>query len=148
MLQYFWLVLLIIFIVAECLTVGLISIWFAGGALIAMFFALLGVSTVWQIVVFLVVSAILLIITRPIAVKYINNKKEKTNYQSVIGTVVKVIEKIDNLNQTGAAFTEGKEWTARAIEDNMILEKDTFAKVIEIEGVKLIVEPYKVQESK
>ena len=148
MLQYFWLALLIIFIIAECLTVGLISIWFAGGALIAMFVALLGASTVWQIVVFLVVSAILLIITRPIAVKYINNKKEKTNYQSVIGTVVKVIEKIDNLNQTGVAFADGKEWTARAIEDNIILEKDTFAKVVEIEGVKLIVEPYQTQENK
>ena len=143
MLQYFWLVLLIIFIIAECLTVGLVSIWFAGGALIAMFFALLGANTVWQIVVFLVVSAILLIITRPIAVKYINNKKEKTNYQSVIGTVVKVIEKIDNLNQTGAAFADGKEWTARTIEDSIILEKGMFAKVVEIEGVKLIVEPYK-----
>ena len=148
MLQYFWLVLLIIFVVAECLTVGLISIWFAGGALIAMFFALLGVSTVWQIVVFLVVSAILLVITRPIAVKYINNKKEKTNYQSVIGTVVKVIEKVDNLNQTGAAFADGKEWTARATQDNVILEKDTFAKVMEIEGVKLLVEPYQMQENK
>ncbi len=142
MLQYFWLALLIIFIVAECLTVGLISIWFAGGALIAMFIALAGLDTVWQITVFLLVSAFLLIITRPIAVKYINNKKEKTNYQSVIGTVVKVIEKVDNLNQTGAAFADGKEWTARAVEDSVILEKDTFATVVAIEGVKLMVEPY------
>ena len=142
MLQYFWLTLLIIFIVAECLTVGLISIWFAGGALIAMFVALAGLGTVWQIAAFLLVSAFLLIITRPIAVKYINNKKEKTNYQSVIGTVVKVIEKIDNLNQTGAAFADGKEWTARAVEDSVILEKDTFATVVAIEGVKLMVEPY------
>ena len=147
MLQYFWLALLIIFIVAECFTVGLISIWFAGGALIAMFVALAGASTVWQIVAFLVVSAFLLVITRPIAVKYINNKKEKTNYQSIIGTIVKVIEKIDNLNQTGAAFADGKEWTARAMEDSVILEKDTFAKVVEIEGVKLIVEPYQTQEN-
>lgn len=143
MLQYFWLALLIIFIIAECLTVGLISIWFAGGALIAMFAALAGLGTVWQIAVFLIVSAFLLLITRPIAVKYFNNKKEKTNYESVIGTVVKVVEKIDNLNQTGAAFADGKEWTARAIEDNLILEKDTFATVVAIEGVKLMVEPYK-----
>lgn len=143
MLQYFWLALLIIFVIAECLTVGLISIWFAGGALIAMFVALAGLGTVWQITVFLVVSAFLLVITRPIAVKYINNKKEKTNYESVIGSVVKVIEKIDNLNQTGAAFADGKEWTARAIDDSVILEKDTFATVVSIEGVKLIVEPYK-----
>lgn len=143
MLQYFWLALLIIFIIAECLTVGLISIWFAGGALIAMFVALAGLGTVWQISVFLVVSAFLLVITRPIAVKYINNKKEKTNYESVIGSVVKVIEKIDNFNQTGAAFADGKEWTARAIEDSVILEKDTFATVVAIEGVKLMVEPYK-----
>ena len=62
MLQYFWLTLLIIFIIAECLTVGLVSIWFAGGALIAMFVSLVGLSTVWQITAFLLVSAFLLVI--------------------------------------------------------------------------------------
>lgn len=146
MLQYFWLVLLIIFVVVECLTVGLVSIWFAGGALAAMLFALAGAEAIWQDIVFLVVSGLLLVLTRPIAVKYFNNKKEKTNYQSIIGMVAKVTEKIDNFNQTGAALVDGKEWTARSIEDTVTVEKDALVIVAAIEGVKLIVEPYEELE--
>lgn len=142
MLQYFWLVLLIIFVVVECLTVGLVSIWFAGGALVAMFVSMANVETIWQVITFLVVSGLLLLLTRPIAVKYFNNRKEKTNYQSIIGMVAKVTEKIDNFNQTGAAFVDGKEWTARMVEDALTVEKGAFVTVVAIEGVKLIVEPF------
>ncbi|MBO5354015.1 MAG: NfeD family protein [Lachnospiraceae bacterium] len=148
MFQYFWFALLIIFVVVECFTVGLVSIWFAGGALAAMLFALAGAEAIWQDIIFLVVSGLLLVLTRPIAVKYFNSRKEKTNYQSVIGMVAKVTEKIDNYNQTGAAFVDGKEWTARSTEDTVTMEKDTLAKVAAIEGVKLIVEPYVETEQK
>ena len=147
MLQYFWLALVIIFVVVECLTVGLVSIWFAGGALVAMIFALAGAGAIWQDIAFLTVSGLLLVVTRPIAKKYLLNKKEKTNYQSIIGMVAKVTEKIDNYNQTGTAFVEGKEWTARSTEDTVIMEAGTLAKVAAIEGVKLIVEPYKREVS-
>ena len=142
MLQYVWLALLIIFVVVECLTVGLVSIWFAGGSLVAMFFAMAGAELAWQVVAFLIVSGILLFLTRPIAVKYFNNKKEKTNYKSIIGEVAKVTESIDNFNQTGAAFVDGKEWTARSTKDTITMEKDSLVKVTAIEGVKLMVEPY------
>lgn len=142
MLQYFWLALVVIFVIVECLTVGLVSIWFAGGAFVAMIFAMAGAGAIWQDVAFLGVSALLLILTRPIAKKYFNNKKVKTNYQSVIGEIAKVTETIDNFNQTGAAFVDGKEWTARATEDTVIMEKGMLVKVAAIEGVKLIVEPY------
>lgn len=142
MLQYFWFALLIIFVVVECLTVGLVSIWFAGGALAAMLFALAGAEAIWQDIIFLVVSGLLLVLTRPIAVKYFNNRKEKTNYQSILGMVAKVTDKIDNYNQTGVAFVDGKEWTARSTEDTVTIEKDSLVKVVAIEGVKLIVKPY------
>ena len=142
MLQYVWLALLIIFVVVECLTVGLVSIWFAGGSLVAMFFAMAGAELAWQVVAFLIVSGILLFLTRPIAVKYFNNKKEKTNYKSIIGEVAKVTESIDNFNQTGAEFVDGKEWTARSTKDTITMEKDSLVKVTAIEGVKLMVEPY------
>lgn len=148
MLQYLWLALLVIFVVAECLTVGLVSIWFAGGALVAMILAAAGVGTVTQIAVFLAVSAVLLILTRPIAVKYFNSRKEKTNADAVIGTVAKVTETIDNYNQTGAAFADGKEWTARSTEDLVKIEKDALVVVEAIEGVKLMVKPYQKEESK
>ena len=78
--QYFWLILLIGFIVAECLTVGLVSIWFAGGSLISMILAASGVPEGWQIAVFFVVSGTLLVLTRPLAKKYINSRKTDTNY--------------------------------------------------------------------
>ena len=143
MMQYVWLAFVILFVVAECMTVGLVSIWFAGGSLVAMLVAMAGAGIGWQMLVFLVVSAGLLMATRPLAKKYINNKKEKTNYKSVIGEVAKVTETIDNYNQTGVAFADGKEWTARSTEDAVVIKKDALVKVVAIEGVKLMVEPYK-----
>jgi len=142
MMQYVWLAFVILFVVAECMTVGLVSIWFAGGSLMAMILAMAGAGVGWQMLAFLAVSAGLLIATRPLAKKYLNSKKEKTNYKSVIGEVAKVTETIDNYNQTGVAFADGKEWTARSAKDVVIMEKDTLVKVVAIEGVKLIVEPY------
>lgn len=142
MMQYVWLAFVILFVVVECMTVGLVSIWFAGGSLVAMFLALAGAGSGWQMLAFLAVSAILLLATRPFAKKYINNKKDKTNYKSVIGEVAKVTETVDNFNQTGAAFADGKEWTARSTKDTVVMEKDTLVKVVAIEGVKLMVEPY------
>lgn len=146
MMQYFWLALLIIFVVVECLTIGLFSIWFAGGALVAMILAMAGVGAIWQDVAFLVVSGLLLVATRPFVKKYLMNKKVKTNYQSVIGEVAKVTEKIDNYNQTGVAFVDGKEWTARSTEDTVTMEAGSLAEVVEIVGVKLIVKPYERRE--
>ncbi len=150
MMQYFWLALLIIFVVVECFTIGLVSIWFAGGALVAMILAMAGAGAIWQDIVFIVVSGFLLVATRPFVKKYLMNKKVKTNYESVIGEVAKVTESIDNYNQTGVAFVDGKEWTARSTEDAVVIEKGALVKVAAIEGVKLIVEPYeqtKVQEA-
>ena len=106
-----------------------------------MFLAMAGVPSGWQIVAFLIVSLLLLIFTRPFAMKHFNKKKTKTNYQSVIGTVVRITERVDNFNQTGAAMADGKEWTARSAEDNVILEKDDAAVVVAVEGVKLMVKP-------
>jgi len=144
MMQYVWLAFVILFVVAEGMTVGLVSIWFAGGSLVAMLLAMAGAGIGWQMLTFLVVSAGLLMATRPLAKKYINSKKEKTNYKSVIGEVAKVTETIDNFNQTGVAFADGKEWTARSTEDAVVIKKGTLVKVTAIEGVKLIVEPYEI----
>lgn len=148
MMQYVWLALLIIFVVVECLTVGLVSIWFAGGSLVAMIMAMLGAKAIWQDVVFVAVSALLLIATRPFVKKYLLNKKVKTNYQSVIGEVAKVTEKIDNFNQTGAVFVDGKEWTARSTDNSVTMEEGSLVKVAAIEGVKIIAEPYIAEEAK
>ncbi len=137
-----WLALVIVLIVIEIFTVGLTTIWFAGGALAAIVINLLGLGMVWQIIAFLVVSGVLLFFTRPWALKYINSNRVKTNYEGVIGKVIRITEIVDNMNQTGKAVVNGQEWSVRSEQDKVILGEGTLAKVVKIEGVKLIVKVY------
>ena len=135
----FWLVLLIVLLLIEIITVGLTTIWFAGGALAAVLVCVAGGSEIIQFIVFLVVSLLLLFFTRPVAVKYINSNREKTNYQGIIGKEVRITQRVDNLAGTGKAMLGGQEWTVRTETDGVILEPGSIAKVICIKGVKLIV---------
>lgn len=121
-----WLALIVIFLVVEIATVGLTSIWLAGGALAALVVELLGLGIVWQIAAFLIVTFILLYFTRPWAQKYLNAKSVKTNYESLIGQKIKMTERVDNLSQTGKAVVNGQEWTVRAEADGDILEPGDF----------------------
>ena len=132
-----WLALIVIFLIVEIATVGLTSIWLAGGALAALVVELLGLGIVWQIAAFLIVTFILLYFTRPWAQKYLNARSVKTNYESLIGQKIKMTEQVDNLSQTGKAVV--KEWTVRAEADGDILEPGDFGEVLRVEGVKLIV---------
>ena len=138
-----WLGLLVIFLIAEIASVGLTSIWFAGGALAGLLLDLAGLHLAWQIIGAVAVTVILLIFTRPFAVKFINNNHEKTNYEGIIGKVIRITETVDNINQTGVAVLNGQEWTVRSADDEIILAPETIAKVVSISGVKLIVEEYK-----
>ena len=136
-----WLVALVAFLVIELITVGLTTIWLAGGALVAFILAILGVNVRVQIIAFVVISFLLVYFTRPLAVKYLNPRRTRTNSDELIGETVKVIERIDNRAAAGRALARGMEWSARAVSDDMIIEKDALVKVLRIEGVKLIVEP-------
>ena len=136
----YWLILFIALLVIEIITLGLTTIWFAGGALIAFVLAMLDVSPVLQWAVFCVVSLILLFATRPWAVRYFNNqKKEKTNVDSLIGKTAVVTSEIRNLEGKGEVFVNGLTWTARAEEDSLIIQEDTHVTVAAVQGVKLIV---------
>lgn len=137
-----WLVLLIILLVIEIITVGLTSIWAAGGALAALILNLLNVSFVLQVIAFFAVTFVLLYFTRPFAVRFINSKREKTNYEGIIGKTIRIADRVDNMSQTGRAVVNGQEWTVRSEKDEEILEPGTIAKVINITGVKLIVKKY------
>ena len=137
-----WLILMVLCIVFEIATVGLVSIWFAGGALIACFLAMFNVHIVIQVIVFVVVSILLLIVTKPMAKKWINKDRIKTNYEGIIGKVVRVTERVDNINETGTALINGQEWTARSKSDNITLEQGEVAQVVNISGVKLILKKY------
>lgn len=138
----FWLILLIVLLGIEVVTVGLTTIWFAGGAVAAIIVSAFGLDIIWQVAVFVVVSIVLLIFTRPLAVKYINVNKLKTNYEGIIGKVIRISEDVSNINETGKAIVNGVEWTVRT-QDEKVIEKGSIVKVINIVGVKLIVEEYK-----
>ena len=135
-----WLIILAATLLIESATMGLTTIWFSGGALAAMIVELLNGSILVQVIVFLVISLILLFYTRPIAVKYFNKKREKTNLDSVIGKTAVVTIPIHNLKETGQVLVDGKEWTARSTDLTKQFEKDALVKVVSIKGVKLIVE--------
>jgi membrane protein implicated in regulation of membrane protease activity len=134
-----WLILFVVLLLIEAVTLNLTTIWFAGGALIAFMSALLNADVMWQIVLFLVVSLALLIFTRPLAVKFINKGRTKTNVDSLIGVDGIVQEKIDNLQATGKIMLRGVEWTARASEENTIIDVNRVVTVLGISGVKVIV---------
>lgn len=136
---FIWLTFMIVFIIAEIITVGLTSIWFAGGALVALLAAMAGISPVIQVILFLAVSVMLLIFTRPFALKYVKPHNIKTNYEELIGKEVQITQRVDNREGTGKAVFNGQEWTARSMTDETVMEAGTIAHVAEIRGVKLLV---------
>lgn len=133
-----WLVVAAIMIVAEIVTLGLTSIWFAGGALVAALASHLGAHWAVQLVIFAAVSMVLVICTRPIVAKRMMKETEKTNVEGLIGQKALVKENIDNLKSIGTVLVNGLEWTARSVDD-AIIEKDTTVEIVEVKGVKLIV---------
>lgn len=137
---FVWLLLLIVMIVTELITMGLTTIWFAGGAIIAIILAVLHVPVAIQIAAFLVVSIVLLIFTRPIAVRYFNHDRLKTNVESMIGRQAVVISEIDNLNGIGQIQVNGQEWSARTVEDGQVIPVGEVVVIKAVSGVKLIVE--------
>ena len=134
----FWLIVMVMFLVVEAVTVGLVCIWFAAGSLIALLAAMCGAQLWLQIVVFLIVSAATLYFTRPLVKRYVNSKVEPTNADMVIGKECRVTETVDNIAGTGAVYVDGKTWTARSENDELI-QAGTLVTAKSIDGVKLIV---------
>ena len=135
----FWLILFVVLLIIEILTLGLTTIWFAGGALVAFILAFVGFDLPVQIIVFLLVSISLLVLTRPVAIKFFNKERQKTNAESLIGQKAVVIEKIDTLHGVGRAEVNGMEWSAKADEAGQIIEAGEIVVIEGIQGVKLIV---------
>ena len=132
-----WLIIVIILGAIEAVTVGLTTIWFAAGALIAMIAAIFRVPLIGQILLFLISSSVLLYYTRPIAMKYLKIGKTKTNINSYIGEKGIVLKKISPLS-TGQVKVRGQVWTAKSLNDEEIQEKERIV-VVSVEGVKLVV---------
>ena len=135
-----WINAIVVFSVAEGLTAGLVTIWFALGALAALLAALFGAPLWLQLVWFFVISIATLIATRPLARKFLNGRTQATNADMYVGKECIVTETIDNIAGTGAVKVAGKVWTART-EDDAVVPAGTKAEALRIEGVKLIVKP-------
>ena len=139
----FWLVVLVVLVIIELLTMGLTTVWFAGGALMATIASLFYAPLALQIILFLLVSALLLFFTRPLAVKYFNKDRVRTNAESLVGRQAIVISEIDNLQGIGQVNVSGVEWSARTRTDGVKLPVGTVTNILAINGVKLVVEERK-----
>ena len=135
-----WLAAAIILLIVEGLAPGLVSIWFALGALAAMVSAMLGAPLWLQLVWFALVSVVSLILTRPLAKRYVNARAVRTNADMAIGQDCVVTEEIDNVLGTGAVKVGGRTWTARMNTPDGKAKKGEVLRAVRIEGVKLIVE--------
>lgn len=133
-----WLILLAILLLIEIITLGLTTIWFAGGALVAFVVSLFYDNLLLEIILFLVISLLLLYFTRPYVIKYFNPKRIKTNYEGLVGKEALVTIAIDNIHAQGQVIVDGQDWSARSLDGGRI---DAGVRVIiqEISGVKLIV---------
>ena len=136
-----WLGILALFLVIEGLTTALTTIWFAGGALAAAIAAGMGLSIVPQLLLFFCVSLVLLFFTRPVALKLMRKDTEKTNVEGLLGKNAVVIQKIDNLDQTGQVRINDIEWMARTSDDSVTIPVGTVVEIEAVHGVKLIVKP-------
>lgn len=141
----YWLIAVAVFLLLEILTLGLTSIWFAGGAVLAAIAALLGAPLYIQLIIFIVISCLLFMLTRPIAKKYLNSKVQKTNAEALVGQQAIVKEAIENIKGKGIVYINGLDWSARSA-DGEDIPAETDVIIQEIQGVKLIVEPIKEKE--
>ena len=136
----FWVAALVVFLIVEAVTAGLVSIWFVFGSLVALICAALGAAVWLQIFWFVIVSVATLVLTRPLVKRYVDCRSVATNADRSIGRAAVVTERIDNLAATGAVKLDGVVWTARSTDDAVAIETGERVTVRAIEGVKLIVE--------
>ena len=139
--NFVWFCAMVALLIVEALVPGLVSIWFALGALAAMISSVLKAPVWLQVLWFILVSLVTLLITRPLAKKYVNAHTVPTNADMAIGQDCVVTEAIDNVAGSGAVSVGGKIWTARMAEPDGRAAKGEVLRVLRIEGVKLIVEP-------
>jgi len=139
-----WFCLMLGFLIVEAVcAIHLVSMWFAAGALVAMLVSFLGAPLWLQILLFLVVSAALVVMLWPFIKKYLNPHLKKTNLDAIIGSVGVVTADIDNIQAVGQVKLGAMEWTARSTSGNAI-PKGTQVKVDRIEGVKAFVSPVEI----
>ena len=139
----FWFILLVVFLIAEAATVTMVSLWFAAGALTALAISLAHGGIWLQAAAFVIVSAVMLILLRPVVRKYVNPRLTATNVDAVIGSQGLVTIAIDNVKAQGQVKLGGMVWSARSVSGESIAE-GTLIRVEKVEGVKVLVSPVEV----
>lgn len=132
-----WTIILVISIIVEAITIDLVSIWFGIGAVAALVADLLGFDEAIQIGLFIVISIICIIITRPLAKKYLRGNTVKTNLDRVIGKHCLVTQTI-TADRKGEVKVMGTIWSATAL-NNDTIQSGQYAEVVSIEGAHVIV---------
>lgn len=134
-----WAIAFVVFLIVEGITLNaLVSIWFAAAALLAMFAAMAGLSFVWQLLIFVVASVILLIATKSVVKKLRKNKPADPNSDYDIGKTALVIKKVCNASNEGRVTLDGVDWAARS-DDGADIEEGEMVTVKRVDGAKLIV---------
>lgn len=137
---YIWGAIIALAIILEATTNQLLSIWFVFSGLLVFILSLCDIPLTYQITIFVIVSFLLLIITKPLAKKLMHFKKEDTNLERVINKQAIVIQDIDNLKGIGQVSIGGNVWSAKSINNNVCIAKNEIVIIKDIQGVKLIVE--------
>ena len=135
---WIWIGLIVIFVIVEAATVQLVTVWFAVGGIAGLLAYTFGLEIWMQILIFAVVSAVALAVTRPFVKRFTKGRKQPTNADRYIGQEATVTEPISNELSKGAVRIGGLEWTARTV-DNSEVDKGERVTVEAIEGAKLLV---------
>ena len=138
----YWFLICVLLIGVEMATMGLTTIWFAAGSLAAFLITLAGGGIVAQLIALIIVSFLLLYFTRPLAVKYLNSRTQKTNVEGLVGKIAVVTEDINNMENKGQASVNGQIWTARSADSKVLYSQGEQVEILQISGVKLIVKKY------
>lgn len=134
-----WAVVTVVLICVELASVQLVAIWFAAGSFAAFIASIFHVTLTPTLIIFVTVSVLLLLLTRPFAKKYLNQKRTATNADSILGKVCIVTAKIDNTLNEGQISVNGLTWTARSSIPDITFEEKEQCTIVAIEGVKAIV---------
>ena len=147
-----WLIICIILVIVEVTTLNLTTIWFAIGGFIAYLTGFVGAGFWGQFFVFVIVSLIMLFFTRPVARRYLNKGRVKTNAESLVGQIPKTTSCLNNREGFGSAVINGQEWSAISSDDKIIIEEGEDVEILEVRGVKLVVRkaiaPWKPEENR
>ena len=136
---FFWLGVIVVSLIVEALTAGLVSIWLVPGALASMVLALFKLPLFVQIPVFLVLSVACIVLGKTLFRRYFEPKsKTKTNVDALVGARAVVTERVDNLSGCGQVRVDSQIWSARSIDPDIIFEVGEVVSIMAIEGVKLI----------